>query len=109
MTDYKLTKMEIIRMRLRNFFRKHILREYYFGACHCGNEGRYFNVSRTHWFYCDDCKTRWSVGCNLFSSWREETAKDWEKNIEKYGGYREIKPAYNFFDRIWERWVRFVK
>jgi hypothetical protein len=39
----------------------------------------------------------------LFSSWREETEKDWEKNVEEYGSYKEIKPAYNSFDRLWKQ------
>jgi hypothetical protein len=90
--------------RILNFLIKHnFIEEYPFGVCRCGNEGAYFNVNRTHWFYCNDCKTRWLVGSNLFSSWREETEKDWEKNVEEYGSYKEIKPAYNSFDRLWKQ------
>ena len=103
MKEYKLTKIDTARMRIANFLRKHILQQYYFGACYCGNEGYYFNVGRSQWFCCDKCKTKWLAGCNIFSGWRYETKKDWERNAEKYAGYQEIEPAYNLFDRMYKK------
>lgn len=66
----------------------------YFGGCpDCGGSDGYFNSGRDHWFRCDEHKTRWLVGANLFSSWREETEADWQKNRQTYGGYREVAPV----------------
>ena len=66
-------------------------RSYYFGACECGLPAyRMFNYGRAHWYYCDDCKTRWCVGENLFSGWRDESEEDWERNRERFEDYRTI-------------------
>ena len=96
--------------KISNFLKKHrFIEEYPFGACYCGNGGKYFNVNRTHWFYCDDCKTMWCIGSNLFSGWRSESEKIWEDNKEKYKNYKEIKPVYNSLQRWLKKWVRFAK
>jgi hypothetical protein len=49
----------------------------FFGVCpECGRcEGR-ANVGRSHWFYCTEHKTKWLVGSNLFSDWREQTREE---------------------------------
>jgi len=68
--------------------------EFYFGTCYCGKSGiKYFNYGRTHWFYCEECKVCWCEGSNLFSSWRHENKKIWERNAKRYGKYKNIKPA----------------
>jgi hypothetical protein len=55
--------------------------EDYFGGCpECGKWDRLLNVGRDHWPVCFEHKNRWCVGSNLFSSWREETETDWERN-----------------------------
>jgi small GTP-binding protein len=59
-----------------------------FGTCLCGREGKYFNIGKGHWFYCDKCKTKWLAGINLFSSWMEENNKVWEENSKKYKDYK---------------------
>jgi hypothetical protein len=55
--------------------------EDYFGGCpECGKCDRILNVGRDHWSVCFEHKNKWHVGSNLFSSWREETETDWERN-----------------------------
>jgi len=40
----------------------------YFGGCpECGGTHGYLNVNRNHWFVCDDHKTAWFIGSNIFS------------------------------------------
>ena len=44
-----------------------------FGGCpECHDYDEQLNVYKIHWFVCHCHKTRWSVGCNLFDSWRHE-------------------------------------
>lgn len=65
----------------------------YFGACLvCSCNDGYLNVGSSHWFHCREHKTRWCVGVNLFSGWREEDEEDWRKNAEKLFGYTEVEP-----------------
>ncbi len=54
----------------------------------------YINLGRNHWFICDEHRTKWSIGSNLFSSWREETEEDWRRNEYKYAEYVQVKPVY---------------
>jgi hypothetical protein len=67
----------------------------HFGLCpECGNEGAYMNIGPEHIFICDECHTSWSVGANLFDSWRDEDETVWAANKEKLEGYRKVKPVY---------------
>jgi hypothetical protein len=69
----------------------------YFGWCpHCRNNDGYLNVGRSHWFVCDEHKTKWCIGANLFSSWRDETEEEqrhlyYERGIDKY---QEVEPVF---------------
>lgn len=64
-----------------------------FGFCLCLKEGcTYFNIGRSHWFYCDNCKAKWCEGTNLFSSWHYENEKIWIRNAKKYKSYKVIEP-----------------
>jgi len=66
----------------------------YFGGCpECGCTDGYMNISRNHWFVCDEHRTKWLVGSNLFSSWREEGETIWRQNWERLLSYREVKPV----------------
>lgn len=66
-----------------------------FGVCpECGDADGYLNVGRTHWFFCDAHKTRWTYGANLFSTWEGETRADWEANQNKLSTYREVEPTF---------------
>lgn len=67
----------------------------YFGGCpQCGQTDGCFNIEREHWFKCDTHKTCWSIGANLFSSWREETDADWSRNRVKHESYRTVEPVH---------------
>jgi hypothetical protein len=63
----------------------------HFGWCpECGRSDGYVNIGRSHVFYCDAHRTRWSAGSNLFSSWRYEDEATWARNAEHVGPYREV-------------------
>lgn len=65
----------------------------YFGGCpKCGKTDGYVNVGRSHWGVCDEHKTKWPIGANLFSSWKEETEKQWKRNANLLEGYTEVEP-----------------
>jgi ribosomal protein L37AE/L43A len=65
-----------------------------FGVCpECGFHDGYLNVRKNIWFVCDQCKTKWSGGYGLFSSWEEETEADWERNLALLDTYRTVESA----------------
>jgi hypothetical protein len=69
--------------------------ESYFGGCPiCGKEDGFLNVGRNHWFYCAEHKTKWIVGFNLFSSWRNQTEDEQRRIYAEVGmgGFREVEP-----------------
>ena len=67
----------------------------HFGGCpHCGETDGYINIGREHWFACDRHKTKWHVGSNLFSSWRDETEEDWLRNEYRLENYLSVDPVY---------------
>jgi len=69
--------------------------ESHFGGCpECGKTDGYLNIGRAHVFICDEHKTQWWAGENLFSNWRSETEEDWNRNREKLKAYRTVKPIY---------------
>jgi hypothetical protein len=60
--------------------------ENYFGGCpKCGGTDGFTNVGRSHWCYCQDHKTRWCIGANLFSNWRDETEDEQRAAYNKIG------------------------
>jgi hypothetical protein len=64
----------------------------YFGGCPlCGRTDGYINMA-AHWFVCDNHRTRWFIGTNLFSSWKNETEADWERGRQKLESYAEVEP-----------------
>jgi hypothetical protein len=66
----------------------------YFGLCpNCGggNDG-YLNIGKGHWFVCNQCKTKWFFGSNLFSTWRYEDEDTWRQNHAKLADYQEVEP-----------------
>ena len=68
----------------------------YFGLCpECGTTDGFLNIRSNHFFVCDDCKTAWCVGSNLFSAWKEEDESVWEKNEAKLADYRMVEPIYD--------------
>lgn len=53
----------------------------YFGGCpHCGQNDGYINSGPDHWFVCDQHKTKWCAGSNLFSSWHDEDEEERKRN-----------------------------
>ena len=82
-------------------FPKRITTEHDFGGCpHCGDTDGFINVGRDHWFICDSHKTKWCIGSNLFSSWREEDEATWHQNQFKLAEYTEVVPVQPDEDRI---------
>lgn len=79
-------------MKLPNFLQP---KEYTFGACKkCHSEGIHFNIERLNMVACENCKTQWEIGSNLFSGWKNETEDIWNENTRKYGDYEMIEPIY---------------
>jgi hypothetical protein len=67
----------------------------YFGACPvCGKTDGYLNVGGNHWFVCDTDFTKWCIGWNLFSDWREEPERVHQENAATLAGYIEVRPVY---------------
>ena len=67
----------------------------YFGGCpECGETSGYVNIERSHYGRCDEHKVYWPIGANLFSSWRQETEEDWQRNRELLGSYHEVAPIF---------------
>ena len=74
---------------------------HYFGVCPvCHKTEGYANAGKFHRFYCKEHKTSWSVGSNLFSSWRDQTEAEqraiWDEiglndfeNVEPYSAARQ--------------------
>jgi len=69
----------------------------YFGACpHCRKNDGYVNVGQGHWFKCDEHRTRWFVGSNLFDSWKHETEDEQRAwyDANALGSWEEVKPVH---------------
>ena len=65
----------------------------YFGGCPtCGLNDGCFSIGRDHWFVCHQHKTKWWIGSNLFSSWRELTEEEHTRNYYRLCDYREVEP-----------------
>ncbi len=66
-----------------------------FGLCpECGRYNDCLNVGRSHWFYCHTHKTKWLIGANLFSGWRDEDETIWGANNKRLEEYREVHPVF---------------
>ena len=67
----------------------------YFGGCpHCGQTDGSANIGRSHWFFCSTHETKWCIGSNLFSSWRNETEEEQRRAYAKIGlgEFTEVEP-----------------
>jgi hypothetical protein len=67
----------------------------YFGGCpHCGKADGCTNVGRSHWYFCKLHKTKWCIGANLFSSWRNETEDEQRRAYDEIGldGFTAVEP-----------------
>jgi hypothetical protein len=69
--------------------------EFTFGACpECHSEGQFLNIGRNHWGVCHEHRTRWWIGENLFSAWRDEDESTWAANRERIKDYRDVDPYF---------------
>jgi hypothetical protein len=65
----------------------------YFGGCPtCGKTDGYVNFGADHWFVCDVHRTRWYIGSNLFSGWRDNP--DTEAHLNRIAQYAEVEPVH---------------
>jgi hypothetical protein len=64
----------------------------YFGGCpECGGTHGCRSVGPEHWYYCDDHKTKWCVGADLFSTWKELGEQGWARNRAHLADYTEVQ------------------
>jgi hypothetical protein len=69
--------------------------KYYWGVCpECHKTDGYIDIGPNHWFFCKEHRTRWCVGANLFSSWRDETEEEQRHTYDDldFGSFKEVKP-----------------
>ena len=67
----------------------------YFGLCPvCHKTDGYINIGRSHWFLCEEHKTKWWIGANLFSSWKYETREEQRANYDRlgFGSFQAVEP-----------------
>ena len=67
----------------------------YFGGCpHCGRTDGCTNVGPSHWYFCKAHKTKWCIGSNLFSSWKEQTEDEQRHAYDAIGMgvFTEVEP-----------------
>jgi hypothetical protein len=67
----------------------------YFGGCpQCGRNDGYVNAGKTHVFICREHKTSWTIGSNLFSSWRYQTEEEQRRIWDEIGleDFTEVEP-----------------
>ncbi len=70
---------------------------HHFGVCPiCHRTDGYLNVRNDHWFVCNEHKTKWVIGANLFSSCMDETPEQQRAEQEGIGfaSYEKVKPYY---------------
>ncbi len=64
----------------------------HFGVCPiCKRHDGHLNVGKAHWFYCNQHKTKWFAGSNLFSDWQHETYAEQKANDEFLADFRWVK------------------
>jgi hypothetical protein len=65
----------------------------YFGGCPtCGKTNGFVDFGADHWFVCDAHETRWYIGSNLFSSWRDNPTP--ETHLERVTRYAVVEPVH---------------
>ena len=69
----------------------------YFGLCPiCKKTDGYLNIGRIHWFICKKHRSRWCVGSNLFSSWRDEAESEQVRHCREIGfdSFSDVEAFY---------------
>ena len=75
--------------------RANVTTDEYFGGCpHCGKNDEFMNVGREHWFVCNRHKTKWWIGSNLFSGWKDEDEAVWTRNEYRLERFMEVTPIH---------------
>ena len=75
--------------------RANVTTDEYFGGCpHCGKNDELMNVGREHWFVCNRHKTKWRIGSNLFSGWKDEDEAVWTRNEYRLERFMEVEPIH---------------
>ena len=58
--------------------------------CKYGHAVRGFNVRKSNYLACDECRTYTLYGINLHSSWTRENDAIWEANCQSVEGYKRV-------------------
>jgi len=67
----------------------------YFGLCPlCGRNDGFLNNLRDHWMICNKHKTKWYVGSNLFSAWRDMSGEEQDSQRKELTEFTEVEPWY---------------
>jgi hypothetical protein len=69
--------------------------QHYWGVCPvCHKTDGFANAGRTHIFFCREHRTRWVIGSNLFSCWRDETEEEQRALYDRLelGEFEEVEP-----------------
>ena len=75
--------------------------ENHFGVCpECHEADGYINIGRSHVFYCAEHKTRWCVGSNLFSDWKEQTEAQ-QRAIYESLGFDDYETVEEYHGEVW--------
>ena len=76
-----------------------------FGNCpQCHKTHGCYSVESDHWYVCHTHRTKWCIGSNLFSCWKDMSEQDFLVNRFMLAGYREVKPWLP--DDVQERFER---
>jgi hypothetical protein len=64
-----------------------------FGNCpQCHKTHGGYCIGPDHWYVCHTHHTKWCIGSNLFSSWRDMSEQQLLANTHMLAGYREVTP-----------------
>ena len=69
----------------------------YFGVCpQCHQTDGMLNIGCSHWYYCRAHKTRWNIGANLLSGWKQQTEEEQKKIYDDLGfdSFEDVKPHH---------------
>lgn len=65
------------------------------GLCpDCLQPGYVRNIRQDNWAYCDEHKTKWLIGGNVYTDWQEETEAIWKENAAYLSELREVEPTF---------------
>ena len=68
----------------------------YFGGCpRCGNNDGYLNIGSTDVCFCTKHRCKWSIGANLFSSWKDENERKWAENGLFLDSFATVQPIHS--------------